>query len=88
MLRKTTITTVVAIAAAGWVSACGSTSNIGAGSTAQAAQAGQICGQQSAAKPGYARTIPKIDGGANTLSGAGSTFVAPIMSMWAKAYSQ
>ncbi|WP_082274401.1 phosphate ABC transporter substrate-binding protein PstS [Mycobacterium innocens] len=88
MFRKTTITAVIAIAATSWVTACGSTSNIGAGSTTQAAQAGQICGQQSAAKPGYARTIPKIDGGANTLSGAGSTFVAPVMSVWTKNYSQ
>lgn len=88
MFRKTTITAVIAIAAVSSASACGSTSNIGANSTAQAAQAGQICGQQSAAKPGYARTIPKIDGGANTLSGAGSTFVAPVMSVWTKNYSQ
>lgn len=88
MFGKTTITAVVAIAAASWVSACGSTSNIGGNNAAQAAQAGQICGQQSAAKPGYARSIPKIDGGANTLSGAGSTFVAPVMSVWTKNYSQ
>jgi phosphate transport system substrate-binding protein len=88
MFRKTTTIAVVAIAAASWVTACGSTSDIGAGKTSQAAQAGQICGQQAAAKPGYPRTIPKIDGGANTLSGAGSTFVAPVMSVWTKDYSQ
>jgi len=88
MLGKTTITAVVAIAATGWVTACGSTSNVGAGSNGQTAQAGQICGQQAAAKPGYPRTVPKIDGGANTLSGAGSTFVAPVMSVWTKNYSQ
>lgn len=88
MFRKTTITAVAAIAAASWVTACGSTGNIGAGSTAQAAQEGQICGQQSAAKPGYPRAIAKLDGGASTLSGAGSTFVAPVMSVWTKNYSQ
>ena len=88
MFRKTTITAVIAIAATSWATACGSTSNIGASSTAPAAQAGQICAQQSAAKPGYPRTIPKIDGGASTLSGAGSTFVAPVMSVWTKSYSE
>jgi phosphate transport system substrate-binding protein len=87
MFRKTTITAVVAVVAASWATACGSTSNIGASDT-QAAQAGQICGQQAAAKPGYPRAIPKIDGGAKTLSGAGSTFVAPVMSVWTKNYSQ
>ncbi|MGO8963727.1 phosphate ABC transporter substrate-binding protein PstS [Mycobacterium sp.] len=88
MFRKTTITAVIAIAATSWATACGNTSNIGASSTAPAAQAGQICGQQSAAKPGYPRTIPKIDGGASALSGAGSTFVAPVMSVWTKSYSE
>ena len=86
MFRRTTITAVVAIIAASWVTACGSTSNTGAGSTTQAAQAGQICGQQSA-QPNYPRTIAKIDGGANTLSGAGSTWIAPVMSVWTKNYS-
>jgi phosphate transport system substrate-binding protein len=88
MFRKATITAVIAIAATSWATGCGSTSNIGASSTAPAAQAGQICAQQSAAKPGYPRTIPKIDGGASTLSGAGSTFVAPVMSVWTKSYSE
>lgn len=87
MSRMTTITAVVAMVTASWVSACGSTSNIGASDT-QAAQEGQICGQEAAGKPGYPRTILKIDGGAHTLSGAGSTFVAPVMSVWTKNYSQ
>jgi phosphate transport system substrate-binding protein len=88
MLPKLTITAVLAIAAASWLSGCGSTSGGGTASTTQQAQAGQICGQQAAAKPGYPRTIPKIDGGATRLSGAGSTFVAPVMSVWTKNYSQ
>lgn len=50
--------------------------------------AGQICGQEAAGQPGYPRTIPKIDGGATSLSGAGSAFVAPVMSVWTKNYSQ
>ena len=61
---------------------------VGPPSTSQQGLAGQICGQQAAAKPGYPRTIPKIDGGATSLSGAGSTFVAPVMSVWTKNYSQ
>ena len=75
-LRNMTITVVVAIVAAS-LTGCGSTSGGGTASTTQQAQAGQICGQQAAAKPGYPRTIPKVGGGATSLSGAGSTFVAP-----------
>src|SRR5580704_2416755 len=84
LLRTMTITAVVAASLTG----CGSTSGGGAASSAQQVIAGQICGQRAAAKPGYSRTIPKIDGGATSLSGAGSTFVAPVMSVWTKDYSQ
>jgi phosphate transport system substrate-binding protein len=87
MFPKLTITAVVAIVAAS-LTGCGSTSGGEAASTTQQAQAGQICGQQAAAKPGYPRTIPKIAGGATSLSGAGSTFVAPVMSVWTKNYSE
>ena len=87
MFRKM-ITAVVAICAASWLAGCGSTSGGEAANTTQQAQAGQICGQQAATKPGYPRAIPKIDGGATSLSGAGSTFVAPVMSVWTKDYSQ
>ncbi len=87
MFRKT-ITAVVAVLAASGLAACGSTSDVGGDTnTTQAAQAGQICGQQTASKPGYQRTIAKIDGGATKLSGAGSTFVNPVMSVWTKNYS-
>ncbi|WP_217809328.1 phosphate ABC transporter substrate-binding protein PstS [Mycobacterium simiae] len=68
------------------VVACGSTSNVGQ-STTQAAQDGQICGANAAATPDYPLPIKKLDGAANTLSGAGSTFVAPVMSIWTKDYS-
>src|SRR6204780_473795 len=87
MFPKLAITAAVAIVAT-TLTGCGSTSGGDAASTTQQAQAGQICGQQAAAKPGYPRTIPKIGGGATSLSGAGSTFVAPVMSVWAKDYSQ
>jgi len=88
MFPRLTITAAVAIAAASWLTGCGSTSGGGTASGTQQALGGQICGQQAAAKPGYPRTIPKIDGGATSLSGAGSTFVAPVMSVWTKNYSQ
>ncbi len=87
MFPKLTITAVVAIVEAS-LTGCGSTSGGEAAGTSQQAQAGQICGQQAAAKPGYPRTIPKIGGGATSLSGAGSTFVAPVMSVWTKSYSE
>jgi phosphate transport system substrate-binding protein len=87
MFRKT-ITAVVAVLAASGLAACGSTSDVGGDTnTTQAAQAGQICGEQAASKPGYPRSIAKIDGGATKLSGAGSTFVNPVMSVWTKSYS-
>jgi phosphate transport system substrate-binding protein len=88
MFPKITFTAVVAMAAASWLTGCGSTSGGGTASSTQQALAGQVCGQQAAAKPGYPRTIAKIDGGATSLSGAGSTFVAPVMSVWTKNYSQ
>jgi phosphate transport system substrate-binding protein len=88
MFPKLTIAAVVAAATASWLTGCGSTSGGGSADNAQQNIAGQICGQRAAGKPGYPRTIPKIGGGATSLSGAGSTFVAPVMSVWTKDYSQ
>ncbi len=92
MITKTFTNVAIAVLTAGALAACGSTSNSGSTSdrganNTQAAQAVQICGQGSASKPGYPRPLNKLDGGANTLSGAGSTFVAPAMSIWTKDYS-
>ena len=78
MITKTFTNVAIAVLTAGALAACGSTSNRGANNT-QAAQAVQICVQGSASKPGYPLPINKLDGGANTLSGAGSTFVAPFL---------
>ena len=50
MFPKLTITAVVAIVAAS-LTGCGSTSGGGAASGTQQPLAGQICGQQTAAKP-------------------------------------
>lgn len=77
------------------ITGCGSTSNIDAGSgssggaSAPAASFGdQICSDSTTAKPGYKNTIPTVAGGADKLSGAGSTFVAPIMSIWTKQFAE
>jgi phosphate transport system substrate-binding protein len=82
---------------------CGSTANVGGGSTpaasgssgsssASAAGFGSanqaLCSGAVTTKPGYKNTIGTIAGGSKTLTGAGSTFVAPMMSDWTKAYSQ
>jgi phosphate transport system substrate-binding protein len=84
----------VALVAAG----CGSTGNASSGSSSSAsatasqssvgfgAQNQQLC-SSSSAKPGYTNSIGTVSGGAKTLSGAGSTFVAPMMSDWAKTYN-
>ena len=39
-------------------------------------------------RPHYPDPVKPLGGAASSLSGAGSTFVAPIMSMWAQAYSK
>lgn len=83
----------VALVAAG----CGSTSNVGSPSSAKGgasatnvsfgAENQQICGTGSR-QPGYKNTIGTVPGGADSLSGAGSTFVAPMMSQWASTYNK
>jgi phosphate transport system substrate-binding protein len=60
MSPKTMTTAVVAIAAASWLTGCGSTSGGGTASSTQQAMAGQICGQQAAAKPGYKAGSPRM----------------------------
>lgn len=77
--------TSLALALAG----CGSTSNVGGGTAHSSAGFGnQICANASPTKPGYPAPFAARPGGASTLSGAGSTFVAPMMSDWTKAYSE
>lgn len=81
----------LALAAAG----CGSTSNVGSSaSTPATSSAGfgaankQLCASAGNTTPHFKNTVGTIAGGAKTLTGAGSTFVAPVMSVWTKAYSQ
>ncbi|GAA1720468.1 phosphate ABC transporter substrate-binding protein PstS [Fodinicola feengrottensis] len=68
---------------------CGSTSNVGSTtSSGDATGFGkQICSSAGADKPGYTNGVAKIPGVASKLSGAGSTFVAPILSVWTKNYA-
>ncbi len=85
----------VALVAAG----CGSTGNASSGSSSSASATGsqssvgfgaanqQLCSAGSA-KPGFQNTIGTVAGGAKSLSGAGGTFVAPMLSDWAKTYNQ
>jgi phosphate transport system substrate-binding protein len=86
----------IALASAG----CGSTANVSStstpaasgGSAASAVGFGsanqQLCSSAGDTTPNYKDTIGTIADGAKTLTGAGSTFVAPMMSDWIKAYSQ
>lgn len=70
------------------VAGCGSTSNAGGGTAQSSAGFGtQICGDAASIKPGYPAPFATVSGGVNRLSGAGSTFVAPMMSDWTKVYS-
>jgi phosphate transport system substrate-binding protein len=41
----------------------------------------------STVAPGYTNGLPAVSGQATSLSGAGSTFVAPMMSVWASTYA-
>jgi phosphate transport system substrate-binding protein len=85
----------IALASAG----CGSTNNVSSSttSTSSASTASSVtfgganqalCANAGNTTPDYANTIGTIPGGAKTVTGAGSTFVAPMMDDWIKAYSQ
>jgi phosphate transport system substrate-binding protein len=70
--------------------ACGNTNNVGSGSASTAASspaATSLCQSAGNTKPGYTAPFTAPTGGASSLSGAGSTFVAPMLSDWTKAYS-
>ncbi len=67
------------------LAACGSTSTP-AGTAAPSATPTPVC-TGTTANPGYTNGLATVAGQATTLSGAGSTFVAPMMSVWTKAYA-
>jgi phosphate transport system substrate-binding protein len=93
MARKALAGLVPLVALALVATGCGSTSNVGGGpsggsrSTAGADFGPQICGSGQR-PPRFPAPFGELSGGARTLSGAGSTFVAPMMSDWTKTYSQ
>jgi phosphate transport system substrate-binding protein len=80
------------------VAGCGSTNNVSSGSststTSGASSVGfgsanqQLCSSSGDTTPNYKNTIGAIAGGSKSITGAGSTFVAPMMSDWTKAYDQ
>ena len=67
------------------LAACGSSST-GATTLAPTATPTPVC-TGTTANPGYTNGLATVAGQATTLSGAGSTFVAPMMSVWTKAYA-
>ncbi|MDF3289676.1 phosphate ABC transporter substrate-binding protein PstS [Streptomyces silvisoli] len=93
MARKALAGLVPVVAVALVATGCGSTNNVaggpsgGASSTAGADFGAQVCGSGYHA-PHFPAPFGELPGGARTLSGAGSTFVAPLMSYWTKTYSQ
>ncbi len=66
------------------LAACGSSSS--PATSAPSATPTPVC-TGTAASPGYANGLPAVSGQATSLSGAGGTFVAPLMSVWTKAYA-
>lgn len=66
------------------LAACGSAT--AGNSTAPSATPTPVC-TGTVAPPNYTNGLTAVTGQAKTLSGAGSTFVAPMMSVWAAAYA-
>jgi phosphate transport system substrate-binding protein len=86
ILRKTVL-------AAGALVALLASASVGSAKPAAPAKSGAATPVQCSTKlltlrPHYPDPVKPIAGAAGALSGAGSTFVAPIMSMWAQAYSK
>ena len=84
MRTATLRTTAVAIAVLGLLDACGDSATSATTSSTPGATA--VC-QGSTQKPGYTNGIAAQPSPATSLSGAGSTFVAPMMSVWTSAYA-
>ncbi len=66
------------------LAACGSASS--PGTAAPSATPTLVC-TGTTSNPGYTNGLATVSGQATSLSGAGSTFVAPMMSVWTKAYA-
>lgn len=86
-MRTATIrATVVAVAMVGVLDACGS-AGTGTATTAAATPGATAVCQGTTQNPGYKNGIAKQPNQATSLSGAGSTFVAPMMSVWTSTYA-
>jgi len=86
-VRTATLCTgAVAIAMLGLLDACGSGTTGSSAATSSTPGATAIC-QGTTANPGYTNGIASQPNQATSLSGAGSTFVAPMMSVWASGYA-
>jgi len=70
------------------VAACGGSSSTGGGGSTPTPTAAQSSAcQGTTAAPGYNNGISTVSGQASSLSGAGGTFVAPMMSIWTGTYA-
>jgi phosphate transport system substrate-binding protein len=98
MLRKVLPAAAVALAMGVALTACGSTGSSGSASSTTASGTGvaggggaqfdtAACKSTSASNANFTNGIAKVDGGSNSLSGAGSTFAAPAYSVWTAAYA-
>lgn len=87
-MKKNALLTAAVATAVTALAACGSsdTTSSSAG-TASTPGSTAVC-QGTTAKPGYTNGLPSQANQAKSLSGAGSTFVAPMLSAWASTYAQ
>jgi phosphate transport system substrate-binding protein len=76
----------VAIAMLGLLDACGSAATGTSAATSSTPGVTAVC-QGTTQNPGYTNGIAQQSSPATSLSGAGSTFVAPMMSVWTSAYA-
>jgi phosphate transport system substrate-binding protein len=79
-------TVAAAIAVPGLLAACGGAGG-GAGTTTGGTPGATAVCQGSTQKPGYTNGLAQQSSPASSLSGAGSTFVAPMMSQWTSTYA-
>src|SRR4051812_49065431 len=86
ILRKTVLAAgaLVALLASASVGSARPTTSAANGAAAPV----QCSTKLNTLRPHYPDPVKPLSGAASSLSGAGSTFVAPIMSMWAQAYSK
>jgi phosphate transport system substrate-binding protein len=70
-----------------FLAACGGGTGTSSSSSAATATPTPVC-QGTVAAPGYTNGIATVAGQASSLSGAGGTFVAPMMSVWTSEFAK